>query len=319
MKTFVLDVAAESGGAWSVLRSFYDRFDGDGNEYVFCVSREGLEDTRNIRVLRCDRVKKSRLHRLFFDYFVLPGLIKKSGCEKVLSLQNIAAPRTKLPQTVYLHQALPYCEKRYSLRDEPGLWLYQHPIARLIKKSLVKADRVIVQTEWMKRAVVEKDGIYADKIVVERYSAPDEAAVPYDGTRDVFFYPADHYVYKDHLTLLRACAELKDEEFRLILTIDRSELKEEEARLADELGGKLELTGRLTFERVLGLYSKSVLVFPSLVETCALPLYEARSSGAPIIAADLPYAREALSGYDRANFFGPEDPDSLAGAMRRFL
>jgi glycosyltransferase involved in cell wall biosynthesis len=43
-----------------------------------------------------------------------------------------------------------------------------------------------------------------------------------------------------------------------------------------------------------------------------LPLSEAKSLGLPVLAANLPYARETLGVYDKVNFFDPDDPYQLA-------
>ena len=49
-------------------------------------------------------------------------------------------------------------------------------------------------------------------------------------------------------------------------------------------------------------YARSVLVFPSYIETIGLPLLEARSVGAPILAADCLYARDGVEDYEKAEF-----------------
>ena len=61
------------------------------------------------------------------------------------------------------------------------------------------------------------------------------------------------------------------------------------------------------------------LIFPSKLETWGLPLSEYRHYEKPIIAADLGYAKEVLSGYHSAYLFNPDDTDDLMNALRRFL
>ena len=55
------------------------------------------------------------------------------------------------------------------------------------------------------------------------------------------------------------------------------------------------------------LYARSILVFPSYVETFGLPLLEARKSGTYILASDCSFSREILEGYEKALFFGETD------------
>ena len=65
--------------------------------------------------------------------------------------------------------------------------------------------------------------------------------------------------------------------------------------------------GPVTREDVFERYTKSVLLFPSYVESFGLPLLEARLTGSPIIAADCSFSREILKGYDKAEFFSELD------------
>lgn len=62
-------------------------------------------------------------------------------------------------------------------------------------------------------------------------------------------------------------------------------------------------------------YCKSALIFPSYIETVGLPLVEAMSVGAVILAADCEYAHEVLDGYENAFLFDPFKPAELAGLM----
>lgn len=90
MRTLVYDVAADSGGAATVLQSFYEEFKKDTeNEYIFVLSVYKLPETDNIKVLNFPEVKKSMLHRLYFDHFVAHKLVKKYKADRVLSLQNL--------------------------------------------------------------------------------------------------------------------------------------------------------------------------------------------------------------------------------------
>ena len=93
MRILVYDVAADSGGAVTVLKSFYEEFCRDTeNEYVFVLSVFELPDTEHIRVLNYSWVKKSPFHRLYFDHVRAHRLVKEYQIDQVLSLQNIEDP-----------------------------------------------------------------------------------------------------------------------------------------------------------------------------------------------------------------------------------
>jgi glycosyltransferase involved in cell wall biosynthesis len=75
---------------------------------------------------------------------------------------------------------------------------------------------------------------------------------------------------------------------------------------------------RVTDSELCSLYSGAVaLVLPSLCEGFGFPLVEAMSSGAPVVASDIPSSREVCG--DAAEFFQPRDARDCAQAVLRIL
>lgn len=70
---------------------------------------------------------------------------------------------------------------------------------------------------------------------------------------------------------------------------------------------------------VMKEYTRSVLLFPSYIETFGLPLLEARMSGSPILASDCPFSHEILDDYDGVSYFDPFRPEELAALMKQCL
>lgn len=318
----VLDVAADSGGALTVLKQYYERLTADPDKRcLFCVSVADLRETERTRVLRFPWVKKSWLHRLWFDHITLKRLIRREKPDRVLSLQNTGVSGVSCPQTVYLHQPLPFCGIRFSLFKHPRFWVYQHLIARRIFRSLRRADRVILQTQWMKEAVCRQVGISPDKILLETPSVGEVTArFNKSDWRRGFFFPASPYIYKNHELILQAAERLIEEgigDFEVIFTLTAGQLPclARYPRAAE----RLRLAGQMPRERVMETYASTVLLFPSYIETFGLPLLEARRTGAPVLASDCPFSHEILDGYEYARFFDPFSPDQLAALMREKL
>jgi glycosyltransferase involved in cell wall biosynthesis len=322
----VFDVPADSGGVLSILHDFYEEvrsFADTSIEWYFVLGKPDLPETENIRVLRFPWVKKSWLHRLYFDYFVAPGLIRKHSVERVFSLQNIIVPRTDVLQTVYIQQPLPFSEHSFSFLKSRLFWTYQNIIGKLIKHSILQADKVIVQTEWMKK-VVGRTGVPASKVhvlppripgVPKAYFKPSEQAF------STFFYPASPFLYKNHQLIIDACRILKDQgyvNYRIFFTLDGSE-DAHAARLLKKARRNslpIEFLGPLSREDVFSLYTDSVLLFPSYIETFGLPMLEARLHKGFILASDCPFSHEILDGYENVRFFDPFDAHALASLMR---
>ena len=328
MRYLVYDVAAESGGALSVLKEHYAKaVDDRDNEYLFLTSGlYGLDETENIKIKVCPWAKKNLLTRLFYDVFYAPLTVKRSCADRVISLQNTVVNFISLPQTVYYHNALPkpFCDYRFSFKEDFLLWKYQNIIGPVFCRSLKKANKIVVQSQWLKKRCVEKLGINPQRILVEspHVDAPNAESFYSDEVRNTFFYPSSYYEYKNHKVILEAmnAPELKGDDFKVVLTLKDDELAAIVNRHALTTDPeRLELSGWLDSQGLSEVYGKSILVFPSLVESYGLPLAEAASYGCPIIAADLEYAHETLSGYKNVWYFNPLDSSSLAQAMHDVL
>ncbi len=320
MKIMVFDVPAESGGALSVLKDFYNEYKGnENNEYIFVVSKPELEEAKNINVLRYPWIKKSWLHRFYFDIFIAPKIIKTHGVDEILSLQNVIIPYTKVKQTVYVHNSLPFAEYRFKFFENKLLWVYQNVISRSIFNSIKKADKVIVQTQWMKKACIENLKVNHEKIKVVPPRINIEVKKYFKPTKEslsTFFYPASGVEFKNHSVIVEACSELKKEgidNFRVIFTLNGCENKNVSKlyKKIKEESLPIEFIGNISREEVFENYTKSVLIFPSYIETVGMPLIEARMHETPILASDCEFSHEILYGYNKVNYFNPFDINNL--------
>ncbi len=320
-KVLVIDVAASSGGAMAVLKSFAEAASACKDiQWVFVLSGDYVPAGENVEIRQYPWIKRSHLHRMYFDYFVAPSIVRSEAPDYVLSLQNINIPFVKVKQVTYVHQSIPFSDLQFSIRKNPVEWLYQNVISRFICKSIRTSHAVVVQTQWMKQAVIAKTGIPADKLLVTPLAVITDPQVCYTAdaaAQKQFFYPAAYASYKNHAVIVEAVRRLRSQgicDFKVTLTLAPGELP-----AALQAGENICCEGRLPFERVQQLYGSSILLFPSRLETFGLPLAEAAAAGCPIAAADLPYAREVLSGYENAEFFDPCDPEQLAFVMMRHI
>lgn len=325
MKIMVFDVPAEVGGALSVLNDFYKEAKSCKDiEWIFVISTPFLEETENIKVLRFPWVKKSWGHRLYFDNVVAPRLVRKHKVDKVLSLQNIIVPNVDVPQILYVHQTLPFASYRFRFRENKLFWIYQNIIGKKIVDSIKKADKVIVQTEWMKKACAEKANIKDDKIFVVSPSIDINIKNVFKANQQslsTFFYPASGLSYKNHKVIVEACKKLKEKginEFKVIFTLKGNENNYIENLYNEVIKQKLpiEFVGSLTRDQVFDLYTRSVLIFPSYIESFGLPLLESKLHNGIIFASDCPFSHEILDGYENVYFFDPFDSSDIGDLMR---
>ena len=327
MTKLVYNVAAISGGALSILDYFYQKCQKDKEtNYVFIISIPHFESKDNIRVINVPWVKKSWFHRFIFENIRLKGIIDKYNIDEIISLQNISPlENVECKKTIFLHNALPFTKEKFSILFDWYLVFYKHIIGRIIKNSLKKADYVIVQSNWLsdtlhKLSIVDKNKIEVDKGYLD-YLYDKGKKNGYNLTR--FFYPSTAHSFKNHSMIIEACKMLIDyrNRFEVYFTISGDENRniKKIKKICDKYHLPVRFIGNLNKIDVTEFYSRSILVFPSKIETLGLPLLEAMNCKSNIICVNLPYAREVLVNYSEVYYFESDDLVALKDHMKKFI
>lgn len=316
MRIVVNDIAASTGGAMTVLRDFYRCVceNDTENEWFFLLGERYFDETDNVKILPMPQVKKSGIHKMWFDFVSGRKFVKSLKPDVVLSLQNITTFGLKVPRITYVHQAIPFQEtKRFSLwkKSERGLAFVQYFIGAIIRRSIKKSDYVIVQTNWMKAAVCKRCRVSPERIgVVMPQVKPFHCAenVVFDETS--FFYPTGDDLHKNNDAVFAASRILEQRGLNFSVTMTLPQERSD---------GRVDCVGRIPYEKVVSYYGASTLVFPSYIETFGYPLAEARRAGAIVLASDTAFSREVLADYENAYFFDPFKPQELADLMERVI
>lgn len=327
MRVVVNDIVAvpQSGGVYSILEDFYKEackfdFGHEEIEWIFILSNNFFKETRQIKIIKKPEIKKSWFKRLKFELFSGRKLINELNPDIYISLQNTMTLGVKAPQKwTYLHQPLPYQkEMKFSLfnKSERKLWIYKNIIGKIINLTLKHGNtNVIVQTQWMKDAVLNRKIVKAKDVYV---LPPKIGPVSDDSIRDhidmsSFFYPATGMVYKNHKLLFKAAdiLEKKGYRFNVYCTLTNEELN----NLNLKVPKSVNCLGRIPREEVMNRYKTEVLVFPSLIETFGLPILEAAMSNDFIIIGDTSFGREILADYRNKVFFDAKSVKSLVKKM----
>lgn len=197
--------------------------------------------------------------------------------------------------------------------------------------STKMADRVITISEFSKKTIIEHHRIPAHKIIVaypcidKRFYNYSKSSIPKisnllpDG--DFIFYPANHWLHKNHDTLLRALNILKLQRGLIInviftgYSVNNGYLLEEKI-IEYNLEKQAFCYGYVTDEEIIYLYSKAkFLVFPSLFEGYGIPLVEAMATGCPVVAAN-DSAIPEIAG-KAAEYFDPTSNEDIAKTIKK--
>lgn len=322
MKVLVFDVPAEFGGVYTILKEFYHSVCLEQrNEWTFIVGNApDIIERKMVSVERYEWIKKNWLYRLFFDLFYAPVIIRRIKPDVIVSFHNNGITGANVPQVLYMHQAMMFSGKQYTFKESKIYWFYQHVQSHSAFRYMRK-NYTIVQTQWMKKAIVDKAKVNPEHIFVVSPDIGEYEPQLYQDSyenRHSFFYPVNYMPYKRHDIILDAVTTLDkkiSDEFNVYFTVEVPILHRYPVTTINHVKN----TGRLSREKVSKMYASSILVFPSELESFGLPLLEARLSGTIILVANTPFAKEILENYENAYFFEPGNSRELTRLMEKCI
>lgn len=316
-------LASSSGGAAAILSSFLTSFAANAapgwRAEVYVRDSRGLPHDRRIAYIVPELPRSSLLMRLVFDGWQLRSRYLAGAVDVFISFLNCSARIRAGQHFVYCHQALPLVRLAWPIYfRQPALLIRRLLTEALYRFAILRSATVIVQQEWLRTAFCRygpREIIVAWPLGAKKSSNRSVSISASPSYR--IFYPLGPYGYKNAEVLIDAVRRANHNgDHRITVTLTISPDENSYARFLAQRAAAdpaVRFVGALPLAAMATAYANhDLLVFPSLAETWGLPLSEAKACGLPILAADLPYAREAVGDYDRAGFFDPADADALA-------
>lgn len=324
------------GGTLSVLKDCLYSIENDeqfnNDEFIALVHKKSLFDKneyKKINFIEFPYSRKSYLFRLYYEFFYFKKFAKLNKVDFWISLHDISPNIGDVPQVVYCHNSTPFNEiKIKDLFIQPTIFFFTLFYSYLYSINIKKNKYVIVQQLWIKNEFQKKFGLKRDKIIIAKPQEPKitiiENQLKLDPNKVQFVFPTFPRVFKNIEIIAEAVIVLNNlgiNKFIVNLTIDGTENKY--SRLIYKKYSYLEclnFIGLQPREKVYELYGESnCLIFPSKLESWGLPISEYKQFNKPIVVADLPYAKETVANYNKAKFFDPNSPKSLANCMKEII
>jgi glycosyltransferase involved in cell wall biosynthesis len=165
------------------------------------------------------------------------------------------------------------------------------------RSSLQRAGHVIAISQYTRDTVIQRCGVDPGKITAVPFGAAgiDVGGILPDDElpRPFLYYPAASFPHKNHQTLLRTYAQLRQAgnfPYKLVLTGKQTKHWPAIEKLIAELGiaGDVIHPGFVPFERIQRIYQAAdAIVFPTQFEGFGLPVVEAVEFGKKIITSRL--------------------------------
>ena len=203
-------------------------------------------------------------------------------------------------------------------------------LRRSIPRSVRMAAGVIVPTEFVRRGMIDRFGVAADRVGVTPWGVEPpttqvsvaQVQARYGLPRRWFVYPSFTWNHKNHGLLLRAFAMVaaREHDVMLVLTGGEGPAEQHVRDQVSALGlrGRVRRTGLIPYRDVLAIVRGAVaMTFPSRYEGFGLPVLEAMSLGTPVLSSDAGALPEVAGG--AATLLDIDDPEAWDEAMTRML
>ncbi len=213
-----------------------------------------------------------------------------------------------------------------------GRPVYVAVMTHLARLYAARADAVIADSEYTKRAIVEMLGVRAAKVTVipvalgaefKREALTDEVTKRYGIVPPYILFVGNFLPHKNVPRLIQAYACLDKElkgTHQLVLAGGDREHRNDLECLARRLGvaDRVLFPGLIEDAHLPAVYSGCALfVLPSCEEGFGLPALEAMACGTPVAASNRAAIPEVVG--DAAVLFDPENVSAIAEAMTRAL
>jgi len=199
-------------------------------------------------------------------------------------------------------------------------------------KSICKhAKGVLVDSETGRQHVIESYGMDTDKIFTLPYIPPryiyehkDEYISDFDLKYDVpekfIFYPAQLWKHKNHISLIKAVANLREEikDIKLVFTGHENSAYEELQQLIKQLKLEKEVRffGYVPDKYLPEFYRRArAMVMPTFFGPTNIPPLEAFAMGCPAAVSDIYGMPEQVG--DAALLFNPHSIDEISNCIKR--
>lgn len=343
---FINALAASAGGGLTYVRNVLPQLTARADVRVTVLLSKPLSNefsaSPRVTILQED-VPAGSGGRFWYEQRVLPGMVRRSGADILLSTGNFALYQSPVPQILLSRNAL-YTSADFvrDLRDRGDyrLWLDTQVKGAFARWSVLTADCTVAPSatfaaelhRWTgKKVAAIHHGFNHERFFADQKTISEEVQARRNetaGSLQLLFVSHYNY-YRNFETLIRAIAIVKarlhPRRVRLLLTCklksrdnpgdyiaDSAALLLRELRLEHEV---VEL-GAIPYETLHHLYRQCDLyATPAYAESFAHPLVEAMASGLPVLASDLAVHREICG--EAALYFPRFSPQELAELIIR--
>lgn len=277
-----------------------------------------VKDKKNINKI-ISVTNNSTIDSFLINRYRLPLLIKRGNYDLLLNMCNFPI-KTNIKQLIYFQNPNRLWEIReqkfipkliYRFRNYEYWGKITKEMYFAFQTNVIKNKFLLQYEKVWKEKFLDKHIFFLPSINFQTYS--NLPMYRYHNS-NYFCYISKYYAHKNFEILPKALT-LLPEKYKIILTIDKSD-STKFYNLCKKLNveKRIVFIGQIPHKKVFEIMANSLAVLmPTKLETYGFPYYEAMQVGAPIIAADTIFSRDACG--NAALYYDPDDHSELAEKM----
>lgn len=326
----------EVGGGYVFQKSVIDeiiKYNFENKVHIYYESKEKLfDDTKNIRFINLKydkdyivykrkkllRLKKQKIKsldnvlkrdKIGFIYFIAPIDEPPHSVPYILTVWDLAHKKHTYFPEVSINGEFEWREKYYNNAVQKASFVVIGNEAGkedLCKYYRMDSHRIKTNPMPTPDYVFSKK---ADETILDRYNLKNEKYL---------FYPAQFWAHKNHIRLLKAMKELKNDGFKMVFTgSDRGNVDYIHQKIKDfDLENVILNIGFVTQEGIIALYKNAfALTYASWFGPDNIPPLEAMALHCPVVCSNFEGAKEQLG--DCALYFDRTDEMAIVKAVRK--
>jgi len=270
------------------------------------------------------------INRYTFEQISLPRALKQERVDIYHALGNLGIPLVSpVPSILTVHDIIPLMFPDYFKYSKYGFLTKFSYLFRL-KSSVARAKKIIADSEYTKKTLIEETGVRSGKVVVVYLGVPEVNQETNKLPKGLKLgeYILNHGgidIRKNLERLIRAFAKvLKTKDLhaqaslKLVITGENMRIEEELRKETEILGisNKVIFPGYVDEERLWSLIRQaSCVCYPSLIEGFGGPVLEGFAGGVPVITSNVSSLPEIAGG--AAYLVNPENEEEIAEAIMK--
>jgi glycosyltransferase involved in cell wall biosynthesis len=283
----------------------------------------------NFQQYRSPIAGSSTIKRTLWEYGRLPRLVRQEPYDLLHGMGNLSPSARPKPFVLTIHDLI-YLHFPQSV--SVGYRWFMKNVGPIVAR---RADRILVPSRFTAQDLVSKYKVKEERIRIIRLGPGNSFSADLDeGTiqealatlrirRPYIISVARGYAHKNLVRLLQALPLLRRAGFpdtQLVLVGERHRAGDEldQVRRQLQLDNAIIFTGFVDNRTLNALYcGAACFVFPSLAEGFGMPILEAMTCGAPVIASDATALPEIVG--NAGLLVDARRPEALADAMAKVL